>query len=286
MGLFSRGKDVAEQDDATGNKVPGKLPDTVLDKLASKDKGVKSSNVVEKKDFIDMKRIPDEIANHQEERFTKIEPKHEPVVEENIPKINIDDDAVYKEHSFFSRLGNIFSKHDSEMHTFNSKELIGKMKEYHDSVKTGHEFFLHENDVEAKYRKKVKELNELEAQWMMRKKELDSAEMYLIEKEQQVELKIEELQKLVGSANRFKMFNTKCPEEKAFHLKSGQSVHSIQELLYYLPRMDDETFRHHVSETRNDFSLWIKYVFGSEKLAEHILFCSSRKDLIEKLKSY
>lgn len=311
MGIFSRRKDALELGDANNDgsvNKPNKLPDTVLDKLSSKLGGtskISREEVFVKPKIIDARRISDEVALAQQQRLSKISS------EENTPPINVepeiqkkpevkyvqkpvvpenyggfDEKFIEENLSFFSRLGDVFSKHDSDIHGIDSKELITKMREYHDSLKTGHEFFLHENDVEDQYRKKVRELTELEAEWMLRRKEADSAELYLLEKEQQVESKIEELQRLVGSANRFKIFNAKCPQEKAFILKSGQIIHSIQELLYYLPRMSDETFNHHVSEGRNDFSTWIRCVFGSEKLAEHIFLSSSRKELVEKLKSF
>ena len=36
-------------------------------------------------------------------------------------------------------------------------------------------------------------------------------------------------------------------------------------------RCDEETFRHHSSESRNDFSNWVRDVIGDEKLSRDLL---------------
>jgi len=56
-------------------------------------------------------------------------------------------------------------------------------------------------------------------------------------------------------------------EEKRFWCQDGRVLKNLQELETALREMEDDTFRHHVSEARNDFSNWVKDVIGDDKLA-------------------
>jgi len=56
-------------------------------------------------------------------------------------------------------------------------------------------------------------------------------------------------------------------EEKRFWCQDGRVLRNLQELESALREMSDETFSHHVSEARNDFSSWVKDVIGDDKLA-------------------
>ena len=77
------------------------------------------------------------------------------------------------------------------------------------------------------------------------------------------------------------------PEEFCFVLNNGDKLRSIRELIFALEHMGDETFRHHVSDCKNDFSNWLKDVFGEESLAVEIQGVYDRFDaqrrLIKKL---
>ena len=55
--------------------------------------------------------------------------------------------------------------------------------------------------------------------------------------------------------------------EKRFWCQDGRVLRNLQELESALREMADETFGHHVSEARNDFSSWVKDVIGDDKLA-------------------
>ena len=55
-----------------------------------------------------------------------------------------------------------------------------------------------------------------------------------------------------------------------FKLANGRELSNLLELARALEEMADETFSHHVSIGRNDFSSWIKDVFEIEGLAESI----------------
>lgn len=55
--------------------------------------------------------------------------------------------------------------------------------------------------------------------------------------------------------------------EKQFWCQDSRVLKNLQELESALREMSDETFGHHVSEARNDFSSWVKDVIGDDKLA-------------------
>jgi hypothetical protein len=57
------------------------------------------------------------------------------------------------------------------------------------------------------------------------------------------------------------------PDEKRFWCQDGKVVKNIKELEKALNDMSDETFHYHAGEGRNDFSNWVRYVVGDNKLA-------------------
>jgi hypothetical protein len=66
------------------------------------------------------------------------------------------------------------------------------------------------------------------------------------------------------------------PDEKRFWFQDGKAIKNIKELRKALIDITDETFHHHLSEGRNDFSKWIREVVGDEKLANDLGRAKSR----------
>ena len=205
---------------------------------------------------------------------------------QEVPKHSKQEEKHVEKSHFFAQLEKLFFKKGDKIHEYTSKDLVSKMKDYHDSIKTGHGFFLHEGDVEKQIHDKVSELKKLETEWVSRKKEAEATEMFLLEKELQIETKLEEMKTLVSSADKYRLFYTHCPSDKVFRLNNGHVLNSIQELLYYLPHMSDDLFEHHVNSSRNDFSNWIKFVFQAENLADALKDARSRQDMLKILKSF
>jgi hypothetical protein len=56
----------------------------------------------------------------------------------------------------------------------------------------------------------------------------------------------------------------------AFHLCNGKVVSSVRELYDEIHHMTEDVFAHHVTADRNDFSNWVKDVYGEKKLAQDI----------------
>ena len=59
-------------------------------------------------------------------------------------------------------------------------------------------------------------------------------------------------------------------QEKQFWCHDGLYLKNLQELEAALKQMTEETFRHHVNETKSDFSNWVRDVIGDEKLARDL----------------
>lgn len=325
MGLFSKKKteSIGEFNSDSG-EIPANLPFTVIDKLSSESSpgastAHSSQNAIYEsvnkqapkvKGFSsdDLRKIPPEIAREQtssrasrpsqEVKYVNIGIPQgyynkESVSEENLfrPRENRQNNKISSsldsKHSFFSSLEKHILHEKSLGHKqIDSRYLINKMKEFHESVKTGHGFFLHEQDAEKQISRKIEELKELESDWLYRRKELDAAELFLAEKELEIETKFEELRKLMVSADKNTLFNRKCSDGKVFVLHNGGVLHSVQELLYSLPKMGDDVFFFHVNAGKNDFSAWIKHVLGSEELSNAILSSNSRQDMINRLKNF
>jgi hypothetical protein len=67
------------------------------------------------------------------------------------------------------------------------------------------------------------------------------------------------------------------PEEHSFRLKDGKQVKSLYELALELAGMDDDTFQHHVNDSKNDFRNWILDIVKDEHLADKLSKVKDRK---------
>ncbi|MDH5695700.1 MAG: hypothetical protein OEZ00_03720 [Dehalococcoidia bacterium] len=60
------------------------------------------------------------------------------------------------------------------------------------------------------------------------------------------------------------------PQEKRFWCQDGRALKSLSDLEIALRDMSDGVFHHHVSETNNDFSNWVRDVVGDMKLSSDL----------------
>ena len=67
--------------------------------------------------------------------------------------------------------------------------------------------------------------------------------------------------------------------EHYFSLCTGGLIKDIKGLAFTIEYLSDGEFRYHVNEERNDFSSWIRDVFGEDKLAEGLSKTKDRKDM-------
>lgn len=58
--------------------------------------------------------------------------------------------------------------------------------------------------------------------------------------------------------------------DKRFFCQDGCTSKNLVELTDCLTRMREDTFHHHVTSWKNDFSNWVRDVFGDDKLASDL----------------
>jgi hypothetical protein len=68
------------------------------------------------------------------------------------------------------------------------------------------------------------------------------------------------------------------PPEKHFILASGGRIGSLEELAHMMDSISEDDFSHHVNDTKNDFSNWIRDVFSKPELADAIYPIKDRKE--------
>ncbi|GIU69995.1 MAG: hypothetical protein KatS3mg002_1231 [Candidatus Woesearchaeota archaeon] len=81
------------------------------------------------------------------------------------------------------------------------------------------------------------------------------------------------------SANNF-IYNSVSKSEERFYFKDGHVASSVIEFYDILKEISDDTFYHHVSLERNDFSNWFRDVLKQNSLADAISTIYDREDLI------
>ena len=82
-----------------------------------------------------------------------------------------------------------------------------------------------------------------------------------------------------------KSISLKLDKNKWFYTRDGRVFKSLKDLLNGLKDMDDETYSFHTRHHGNDFSSWIKDVFGLVDLARDIEG-KDRLDVINILKNF
>jgi hypothetical protein len=75
------------------------------------------------------------------------------------------------------------------------------------------------------------------------------------------------------------------PEEKAFWCYGGEVFKNLQELASALEQMSEESFQHHVTEHKNDFSNWVRDVFGDTTLASQLRKATTKSSTASKVKA-
>ncbi|MBD3203939.1 hypothetical protein GF327_06575 [Candidatus Woesearchaeota archaeon] len=78
----------------------------------------------------------------------------------------------------------------------------------------------------------------------------------------------------------------KISPENYFTVSDGQIIKSPEELKIILAYMEQETFKKHVNEDKNDFSDWIRNVFNDKELSENLKTKKTKKEMVEYLRNY
>lgn len=73
------------------------------------------------------------------------------------------------------------------------------------------------------------------------------------------------------------------PYGKQFYCADGRVVKNLPELELALKEMSEETFCYHSSETKSDFSNWVRDIIGDEKLSRDLQKSTSRTQAAKKV---
>lgn len=72
--------------------------------------------------------------------------------------------------------------------------------------------------------------------------------------------------------------------DKRFFGHDGCISSNIRQLADCLAHMSEESYKHHVTPLKNDFSNWIRHVFGDEKLANDLTGIATSAEAAKVLK--
>jgi len=68
------------------------------------------------------------------------------------------------------------------------------------------------------------------------------------------------------------------PDVKRFYCHDGEILNNIYDLKTALGKMHSSTYRHHVTEEKNDFARWVREVLGDDKLSHDMAKCQDQKE--------
>ena len=78
---------------------------------------------------------------------------------------------------------------------------------------------------------------------------------------------------------------TEAAPEKSFWLCDGRVLRSLKDLAGELEKMDDLTWKYHVTSQKNDFANWVEGVFGEKKLGTALRAIKNPKMAAKKIKA-
>jgi hypothetical protein len=82
----------------------------------------------------------------------------------------------------------------------------------------------------------------------------------------------------IKSKGKTKKPLTKAPEECIFWCIDGHTFRDLKELAEGLTAMSNETFYHHVTRDRNDFTNWVRDVINDVELANDLTKATCRDE--------
>jgi hypothetical protein len=186
--------------------------------------------------------------------------------------------------SFFSNILRHINQDGVIKEKLLSGDLFSRMSNYwelkKDEIRTGSSLS-NEQKLEQDLIKELMELENLENKWQVQKLALEEDLKFLHEREKDIQLKLEELKRIT---NELKLYKNVSPEEY-FYLHNGVVIKNLHELIDALEVMDEETFKHHVNDNRNDFSNWVKEVIKDINIAEKLNKAKTKNEMIKILET-
>jgi len=68
------------------------------------------------------------------------------------------------------------------------------------------------------------------------------------------------------------------PDVKRFYCHDGEILNNIYDLKTALGKMHAATYRHHVTDEKNDFARWVREVLGDDKLSHDMERSQNQKE--------
>lgn len=237
--------------------------------------------------------LPDAIKKAKAAKVKTGDVKPEETIEKKpeVKKLDVEEPAPQKpsisspsETGFFSSVLNHLNKHEGTKEKLLSGDLFSRMSNYWElkkhEVKTGTSM-PPEHQLEEELKKKLEELKTLEQKWQVQKLALEEDLKFIHQREMEIQNKVQELKRLSNELNLY--VNVKPSDY--FHLNNGVVLKSLHDLIDVLEIIDQDTFKHHVSKDKNDFSEWIKNSIKDNNLSEKLRKAKTKEDMIEILET-
>ena len=78
----------------------------------------------------------------------------------------------------------------------------------------------------------------------------------------------------------------KCEDSQAFVCIDGQRARSVKDLVKIFERMTEESYRYHVTKSKNDFAAWAEGVFHNGHLSANFKSARSKKEAFQYVKRH
>jgi len=185
---------------------------------------------------------------------------------------------------FFSNILRHIRHHGVVKDKLLSGDIFSRMSNYWElrknEIRTGVSLS-EEQRIEQEMIKELTELQILESKWQIQKMAIEDDLRYLHQRERDIQLKVEGLKRI---ANEMKLFHN-VPPESYFYLYNGVIIKNLHEMIEALEIMEEDTFRHHVNDKKNDFAEWINNVVKDKGLAEKVYKSKTRDEIINLLET-
>lgn len=194
-----------------------------------------------------------------------------------------EDEDEKRRETFFSKLKEKLENQGGEKIRIDPKQIIQNMKEYQNNIMEKEKALKEKQSLDARLADKIMTLELLEDGWYMLRKEIETKQILLLEKEKLIDSQVFELKQLMEKEKRID--KRMIPQDKWFILRDGRRISSLEDLKETLKNVENHIFYHHVNETRNDFSSWVRHVFENTNLADRIIYAKTREELIDILEN-
>ena len=177
------------------------------------------------------------------------------------------------DQGFFSEMLNLTQRQEVDESILN-QDLLERMKNfwYFHPQKPK---FSNEEKLRQEVANELMSLKRLEERWVAQKKFLEDDKKVLKEREREIRLKEVKLRNILRQLDLFK----DVPEDYYFFLNNGICIKNLNDLRKTLDIIDQDTYDHHVSELRNDFSDWVKHALHKHDLAKKMKHSQSREEM-------